>query len=79
MHDKKWPSKLPKAKLQRQKCFGLTELNRRLEKKSTRKDFLSVVVENYEQGVIGSEEMTAHVSTLTYVLHLFVKSFIWFN
>lgn len=41
--------------------------DRRLATKSTRNDFLSTVVRNYEDGKISKEEMTAHVSTLTYV------------
>lgn len=43
----------------------LTSSPRRLQKKSTRKDFLSTVVKNYEEGNISKEEVAAHVSTLT--------------
>ncbi|KAK2616579.1 hypothetical protein QQS21_000402 [Conoideocrella luteorostrata] len=45
--------------------YARQKVSERLAKKSTRKDFLSVVVQNYEQGSIDREEMTAHVSTLT--------------
>lgn len=37
---------------------------RRLGTESTRKDFLTVLVQKVESGEVDKEEMTAHVSTL---------------
>ncbi|EMF14032.1 cytochrome P450 [Sphaerulina musiva SO2202] len=45
--------------------YSRKKVEERLATKSTRNDFLSTVVRNYEDGKISKEEMTAHVSTLT--------------
>ncbi|EGX94777.1 Cytochrome P450 [Cordyceps militaris CM01] len=45
--------------------FSRQKVAERLEKKSTRKDFVSIIVKNFHEGNICREEMTAHVSTLT--------------
>ncbi|KAL5041775.1 hypothetical protein BDW71DRAFT_217421 [Aspergillus fruticulosus] len=45
--------------------YSRRQVEKRLESKSARKDFLSTVVKNFEEGTISKEEMTAHVSTLT--------------
>ncbi|PKY00096.1 cytochrome P450 [Aspergillus campestris IBT 28561] len=45
--------------------YSRKQVAKRLEKDSTRKDFLSTVVKNFRAGNVSKEEMTAHVSTLT--------------
>ncbi|TDZ35943.1 Cytochrome P450 monooxygenase BOT4 [Colletotrichum spinosum] len=45
--------------------YSRRKVEERLAKKSSRNDFLSTVVQSYEQGITSKEEMTAHVSTLT--------------
>ena len=44
-----------------------SRLHRRLRRKTSRKDFLSILVEKVENGEVEKEEMTAHVSTLVSV------------
>lgn len=39
---------------------------RRLASKSSRKDFLTNIIDKVEVGEVGKEELTAHVSTLVY-------------
>ncbi|KAJ6092284.1 cytochrome P450 [Penicillium canescens] len=45
--------------------YSRQQVTKRLAKKVNRKDFLSTIVEHYEEGTVTKEEMTAHVSTLT--------------
>ncbi|KAL2011467.1 hypothetical protein VTN00DRAFT_4185 [Thermoascus crustaceus] len=44
--------------------YSRQQVSKRLTKNSTRNDFLSTAVKNYEAGTVGKVEMAAHVSTL---------------
>ncbi|KAB8216388.1 cytochrome P450 [Aspergillus novoparasiticus] len=58
-----WPSTV--AVRNKNSEYSRQKVRERLEKSSTRKDFLSTIVSEYKRGNIDKEEMTAHVSTLT--------------